>query len=249
MRHIAPHPTCKLALYIFRMLALHSVAGRILIKNANVDQDENLYNICSFHDCLVDRFKSNTKILKELNLEMDRELISELATRFVEDCGYHNKDTVDDVLVYDVCGYVVKARPFLTTNCIECKNSLVAEELLLPEDFCAANFTILKNKGGLIFVTIPMFLSFRTIEAVIAQHFANEKHVYITNTFRLCIKAISKSSIHPLFCEKHRKDSLPVLIREYVHIRFFFEQKRYNDFSFSKSNTQCKTKDKKKKSK
>ena len=123
------------------------------------------------------------------------------------------------------------------THCIECKNSLVAEELLLPEDFCAANFTILKNKGGLIFVTIPMFLSFRTIEAVIAQHFANEKHVYITNTFRLCIKAISKSSIHPLFCEKHRKDSLPVLIREYVHIRFFFEQKRYNDFSFSKSNT------------
>ena len=76
-----------------------------------------------------------------------------------------------------------------------------------------------------------------------------QKHVYITNTFRLCIKAISKSSIHPLFCEKHRKDSLPGLIREYVHIRFFFEQKRYNDFSFSKSNTRCKTKDKKKKSK
>ena len=232
-----------------RMLALHSAAGKIMIKNANVDQEEELYNIASYHDCLVDLYKCNTKVLEELNLQRDRQLIDELAIRFVENCDYLNKDTVDDLLVYDVCGYVIKARRFLTDHCTECKNSLVSKELLLPEDFGAANYTILKNKGGLIFVTIPMFLSFRVIESVISQHFSSEKHVYINDAFDLCINAIAKSSIHPLFCDTHREHSLPLLIREYVHIRFFFEQKRFNNLHYSKSNTQTKTDDKKKKSK
>ena len=193
-----------------------------MIKNANVDQEDELYTIASYHDCLVDKYKSNTKVLEELNFQRDRQLMNELAIRFVENCNYLSKDIVDDLLVYDVCGYVIKARPFLTDHCEECKSSLVSKELLLPQDFAAANYTILKNKGGLIFVTIPMFLSFRTIEAVISNHFANEKHVYINNAFDLCIDAISKSSIHPLFCENHREHSLPMIIREYVHIRFFF---------------------------
>ena len=60
---------------------------------------------------------------------------------------------------------------------------LSAEELLLPEDFSAANYTILRNKGALIFVTIPFFLYFRKIEAVIVEPFVNENHVNITNTF------------------------------------------------------------------
>ena len=94
-----------------------------------------------------------------------------------------------------------------------------------------------------------MFLFFRTIEAVISNHFANEKHVYINSAFDLCIDAISNTSIHPLFYENHREHSLPMIIREYVHIRFFFEQKRFNNLHYSKSINQAKTDDKKKKSK
>ena len=114
------------------MLALHSVSGKIMIKNANVDQEDELYTIASYHDCLVDKYKSNTKVLEELNFQRDRELMDELAIRFVENCNYLSKDIVDDLLVYDVCGYVIKARPFLTDHCEECKSSLVSKELLLP---------------------------------------------------------------------------------------------------------------------
>ena len=52
-----------------------------------------------------------------------------------------------------------------------------------------------------------MILSFWKIEAVIAEPFENENHVNTTNTFVFWIDAISKSNIHPLFCETHRNIS------------------------------------------
>ena len=106
---------------------------------------------------------------------------------------------------------------------------MVSSELELPEDFDAAFYTSLRNKGGLIFVTIAMFQSFRTIEAKIAHHFEDSNHVYKLDSFQVCIDAISGSGIHPLFCDKHRDDSLPFLIMEYVHVRYHFESKRYKD--------------------
>ncbi|KZS06473.1 Uncharacterized protein APZ42_030066 [Daphnia magna] len=63
------------------------------------------------------------------------------------------------------------------------------------------------QKGGLTFVTVAMFGSFRTMEAKVAAHFKNDSHVYKSNTFEVCIDAISSSNIHPIFCESHRNQS------------------------------------------
>ena len=248
MRYIDMHPTCRTVLYIFRMLALYSATTKVCIRNANVDQEENIRNISSYKKCLVDRYKHNTQALEELKYQMEAKLLNELTVRFINECDYLNKTSVDDLLVYDLCGYMLKARPFLIDGCDDCKKSLVCKELELPENFCAANYVILKNKGGLIFVTIPFFLSFCTIEAKIADHFANETDAYKSDSYEVCIEAISESNIHPLFCAAHRDHSLPVLIMEYVHVRYYFESKRYKNLHFSKSNKQCTTDDKKKKS-
>lgn len=242
------HPTCKDSLYIFRMLALYSATARILIRNSNVDQEEQLSNISSYKKCLLDRYKANTAALEEMKLLLEDKLLKELSIRFITDCNIHTKISVDDLLVYDLCGYLIKTRPFLIKYCEECSKSLVCKELELPEDFSAANYTILRNKGGLTFVTIPMFLSFQTIEAAIAAHFQNDKHVYKTDTYDVCIEAISKLNIHPLFCDEHRDHSLPFLIMEYVHVRYYFESKRYKNLHFSKSTSDCKSDGKKKKS-
>lgn len=249
MRHIDPHPTCRSSLYIFRMLALYSSSTRVFIKNANVDQEEQLTNISSYKKCLVDRFKNNNKALEEFKYEIEQKLLKELTVRFISDCSITGKATVDDMLVYDLCGFILKARSFLVDYCKDCKNSVICKELELPDDFDAANYTILRNKGGLTFVTIPMFLSFRTIEAEIAAHFSNDNHVYKSDSFEVCINAISETNIHPLFCDTHRNHSLPFLIMEYVHVRYHFESKRYKNLHFSKSNTKCTTQGKTKKSK
>jgi hypothetical protein len=230
------------------MLSLYSATSKVCIRNANVDQEEEMHNISSYKKCLVDRYKHNTEALEELKFQMEVKLLKELTVRFINDCDYLNKDSVDDLLVYDLCGYMLKARPFLIDHCEDCKKSLVCKELELPENFSAANYTILKNKGGLIFVTIPMFLSFCEIEAKIADHFAIEKTAYKSDSYEVCIDAISESNIHPLFCPAHRDHSLPVLIMEYVHVRYYFESKRYKNLYFSKSNKQLTTDAKKKKS-
>jgi hypothetical protein len=41
-----------------------------------------------------------------------------------------------------------------------------------------------------------MFESLRTIEAKISDHFTNDYHVYKSDTFEVCIDAISNSNIH-----------------------------------------------------
>ena len=123
----------------------------------------------------------------------------------------------------------MRTRGFLIKCCKACKDSVVCDELLLPDDFDADVYTQLRTKGGLTYVTVAMFESFRTIEAKISDHFKNDSHVYKSDTFEVCIDAISSSNIHPIFCESHRSQSLPFLIMEYVHIRYFFESKRYRD--------------------
>lgn len=95
------------------------------------------------------------------------------------------------LLVYDLAGYIINARPFLTDHWKDCKKSLVSKDFELPEDFSAANYTILRNKGGLIFVIIPMFLSLQKIESKTCDHFANESHVYKSDSYELYIGAIS----------------------------------------------------------
>ena len=105
-------------------------------------------------------------------------LLKELTIRFINACDYLNQDYVDDLFVYDLCGYMLKARPFLIDHCEDCDKFLFCKEFEFPENFSAANYTILKNKGGLDFVTIPMFLSFCAIVAKIADHFAIEKNAY-----------------------------------------------------------------------
>ena len=111
---------------------------------------------------------------------------------------------------------------------------MVSSELELPEDFDAAFYTSLRNKGGLIFVTM----------AKIAHHFEDSNHVYKLDSFQVCIDAISGSGIHPLFCDKHRDDSLPFLIMEYVHVRYHFESKRYKDKYLSRSSAKNMSDDK-----
>ncbi|KAI9563207.1 hypothetical protein GHT06_010665 [Daphnia sinensis] len=237
VRSVKMHPTAKSILHIYRILSLYSSTTKVLNRNANIDQEDQLYNISSYRKCLLDRYKNNTKVLEDLKFSLHDKLLQELSIHFVTECAITKKATVDDKLVYDICGYLMRTRGYLIEYCETCKDSVVCDELLLPDDFDAAAYTQLRTKGGLTFVTVAMFESFRTIEVEVAAHFKNYSHVYKSDTFEVCIDAISSSNIHPIFCESHRNQSLPFLVMEYVHIRYFFESKRYRDLHFSKTNS------------
>ncbi len=53
-----------------------------------------------------------------------------------------------------------------------------------------------------------------------------------------CIDMISEKNNPPLlFCDNHREESLPFFIMEFIHDRFFFESKRFENTRFGKNNS------------
>ena len=121
-----------------------------------MDQEEELYVISSYKKCLADRFKANDSQVVAQKLLLQDKLLKELTIRFVTEYEGMTRSSIHDMLVYDVCGYLMRTRSHLINNCEICKKSMVSSELELPEDFDAAFYTSLRNKGGLIFVTIAM---------------------------------------------------------------------------------------------
>ncbi len=67
-------------------------------------------------------------------------------------------------------GYLLHARPCVSV-CKACEKTVRCDELDLPSDFTADHKTALRNRGGLIFVTVNMFKTFRVIEKIVESHF------------------------------------------------------------------------------
>jgi hypothetical protein len=111
-------------------------------------------------------------------------------------------------------------------RCPDCYKSLRCEELELPEDFTADHYTRIRNNGGLIFVTVNMFQTFRVIEKVIEGHFQLIGQMYEEETFQMCIDKISTCYLVPIFCDIHGDEKLPYVIRKFVGVRYYFESKR-----------------------
>jgi len=222
------------------MLELYASCSKVANRNANVDQEDELHNLSTYKECLDDFFKENEKNTQEMKNALEDKLFLELSVRFKKECneGYH-KASIDDQLLYDVCGYVCKARKYLHDECDECAKTLFCDETKpLPDNLRSlASFTLMKDMGGLLYPTLELFESFKEIESVLTNFFSNDSHVYKLDAYQDCIDMISEKPIHPLFCDNHREDSLPFFIMEFIHVRFFFESKRFENTRFGKNNS------------
>lgn len=139
------------------------------------------------------------------------------------------------MLLYDVCGYVLKTRAYLMCEkCEDCKHSVVTSEENLPSDFTADSFTSCRTKGRLVFASVPVYQTLSVVEKVVSSHFQSKSHIYAIDSFHDCISKISLQNVVPLFCEKHRDENMGILILEYVKVRFYFETKRLKNLLLSK---------------
>ena len=75
-----------------------------------------------------------------------------------------------------------------------CKKSVRCEQMELPDDFTADHFTAIRNRGYLIFVTVPLFQTFRIIESIIQTHFEPICQMYVEDSFPKCITKIARTS-------------------------------------------------------
>ncbi len=206
-----------------------------VIKGSNIDSSEQIVILVTLSKCLQHKAKQSDIAAADLKKSMEDTLLNELTTRYVDSLPNPKKiDYINDIAIYDICGYILKARPSVT-ECPDCKKSVICDELDLPPDFNADHFTALRTRGKLIFVTVNMFLTFRVIESIIESHFNPIGQMYVENSFQQCIVKISKAQILRLFCDVHRDHHLPYLIREYVSVRYHFESVRLKNLLLSQS--------------
>ncbi|KZR98023.1 Uncharacterized protein APZ42_006766 [Daphnia magna] len=107
-------------------------------------------------------------------------------------------DFTTNLMIYDLCGYLVKTRKTLT-DCVDCKSAIQCEELDLPESFVADKYTAMRNRGGLTFVTTPFLHTMCAFEEVIASHFKDLNHIYIVKNQNNLFFIIFLIFPYPLF--------------------------------------------------
>lgn len=206
-----------------------------VVKGSSIDSSEQIVVLATISKCLQHKAKQSDIAAADLKKCMEDILLKELTSRYVDSLPEREKvDYINDIAIYDVCGYMLKARPSVTV-CLDCKHSVQCDELELPPDFNFDHFTGLRTRGNLIFVTVNMFQTFRVIESIIESHFNPIGQMYAENSFEECITKISKAQILKLFCDIHRDHHLPYLIREYVGVRYHFESVRLKNLMLSQS--------------
>jgi hypothetical protein len=100
--------------------------------------------------CLQVHAKESDITAKEYKEAIKDNLLDELTIRDFDNVS--EKGTCDfnlNVMVYDLCGYMVKTIRKHLTACEACKNLVRCNELDLPKDFTADQYTAMRNHGYL----------------------------------------------------------------------------------------------------
>lgn len=96
--------------------------------------------------------------------------MKELTSRYVTSLPIPEKtDYVNDIGIYDLCGYLLKARPCVT-DCAKLQKTVICNELDLPVDF-----------------------------KIIESHFEPIGQMYSDNSLQECIVKVSQATIIPFF--------------------------------------------------
>jgi hypothetical protein len=155
IQSVDSHPTVTSFLQIIRYVSLQSRLSCLVkqVKGSNINNKELIEMLVTMSKCHQEHAKESDITVKEYKEAIKDKLLDELTIRYVDDLP---KECTNDfnlnVMVYDLCGYMVKTRKHLTA-CDVCKKLVCCDELDLPEDFTADQYTVMRNRGFLIFVT------------------------------------------------------------------------------------------------
>ncbi|KAK4003944.1 hypothetical protein OUZ56_005689 [Daphnia magna] len=218
VRSVDSHPTVTSFLQIIRYVSLQSRLSFLMkqVKGSNIDNKEPLEMLVTMSQCLQQHAKDIDITVKDFKEAIKDKLLAELTIRYVDDIPKGGKNDFNlNLMVYDLCGYIVKTRKHLTA-CEVCKNLVRCHELDLPKDFTADQYTAMRNRGYLVYVTVPFFKTILVVELAIQSHFEDLNHIYIHDSFELCCAKIAELHTVPLFCDEHRDYNLKYLVMEYV---------------------------------
>jgi hypothetical protein len=96
--------------YPDRVLALYNLTQNV-VRNGNVDTEDQLSILVAYKKCLVARFKTCESQRKEFKQSLKDQLLPELTVKYVDKLENENhEDVTSDELVYDICSYILHSR-------------------------------------------------------------------------------------------------------------------------------------------
>lgn len=123
--------------------------------------------LVSYEECLVNKFKACEKEAVEKRASFKQQLLEELSIRYVNVMDDEmSTDETKDEMIYDMCGYLLKTRDTVWTNCDDCKKGLITKYEDLPPTFLSAEYTAERNH-----LRVNFFKIIQKVENVVKNFF------------------------------------------------------------------------------
>ncbi|EFX61647.1 hypothetical protein DAPPUDRAFT_338581 [Daphnia pulex] len=147
IRSVDSHPTVTSFLQIIRYVSLQCRLSCLVkqVKGSNIDNKEPIEMLVTMSKCHQEHAKESDITVKEHKEAIKDKLLDELTIRYVDDLPKECTNDFNLNVMKLVC----------------------CDELDLPEDFTADQYTRMRNRGFLIFVTVPFFKTLLVVEQVI----------------------------------------------------------------------------------
>ena len=120
--------------------------------------------LISYKQCLLNKFKTCEKESVQIRGAFKDQLLDELSVRYVNVIDDEiSSDEAKDEMIYYMCGYLLKTRDSIWTDCDESKKGLISKYEDLLKNFLSAEYNAERSHGGLTFATVNFFKIFQKV--------------------------------------------------------------------------------------
>lgn len=210
------HPTPTQFLIVVNCLSFYNLANTVSSGNADTNElVSSLLDACDAHtaEADVDQFiESGNLALAERKLH-----------RISSEHGGFVVEKSDDRLIHYMAGYV--ARKFIArTDCGECKHLLLQAPNEKGQD---SEFTVICDRGGLLYPSRVLFLIVRKLENLFTTFFSQEK---LCSNSVVDVMLLGKAQLScGVGCNQHSDVLTDSILKFYVLTRLHFYVKGVNE--------------------
>ena len=174
----------------------------------------------SYRDWMKTRFKEDKEKNRKNREYMKNILLGGIAVELADGHDLDNREfSVNDNIVYYMCGYLVRCSRKAKHQCKHCLATLDVSYDVLPKDFTADYLTKLKNKGGLAFASTNLFKLISVVEGILCNVVKSDE-VFVADSFESVLFEITYEKLPPIGCEHHRVEFMTNIIYDFVVSRF-----------------------------
>ncbi len=221
-------PTASSFLQLFRLLSLY-YPTKFALRGSNVDEEEKMEMLVSYHEWLKKRYKAQAKGMKDLKHYVKDILLSGMSTELYKANEQASKATKNDNVVFYIAGYLLVRYNRRTKNrCSDCVQTMDGCIDDFPDEgFCPQKFTELKSRGFLKFPTTNLFALLKKLETEVVT-FCESGQIYDPNAFIDILYSLCDQKLPQVGCVNHCKQMMTNLVYDYLLTRFKFIGKQKN---------------------